>query len=275
MSIGRAIAGVLVSVGLSVSGCGGGDSLESASGTFEPSRTGRLTVMTQPLPTAGFWEGSRRNPTGGLEYEMAVDLAERLDLDGVDIRTRPFSRIVGGDLGDADLAMALITPTSERDQVLDFTTPYIDSAPALLVREGTEIPDVKTAQEKQFAVGRDTTFEQIVEETIRPDQEPLRFESRIREIQAVRDGTADVAMFDLPAAEAIVNEDDRLAIAAKLSQTEPIAAALPVGSANVEAVGAALRAMEADGTIDRLSEEWLGTSISDSENNVPLLRASE
>ncbi|MFA9400867.1 MAG: substrate-binding periplasmic protein [Acidobacteriota bacterium] len=275
MLSGRAIPGLVALAALLLAGCGGGDGVTSATGTFDPNRPGKLTVMTQPMPTAGFWEGTRPSPTGGFEYEMAVDLAERLDLEGVEIRTTPFSRIVNGRLGDADLAMALITPTSERDQVLDFTTPYIDSAPALLVREGTEIPDVKTAQGMQFAVGRNTTFEQIVDETIQPDLEPLRFESRQREIRAVRNETADVAMFDLPAAEAIVDDDDRLAIAAKLSSTEPIAAALPESSTNVDSVGAALRAMEADGTIDRLSEEWLGTSITDSENSVPLLRTSQ
>lgn len=272
MPSGRAITGILVLAALVFPGCSGGDGISSSTGTFEPVRADTLTVMTQPMPTAGFWEGTRENPTGGFEYEMAVDLAERLDLGDVEVRTAPFSAIVAGRLGGSDIAMSLITPTADRDQVLDFTTPYIDAAPALLVREGTEIPDVHTAQEMQFAVGSDTTFETIVKEDIRPDAEPLRFENRNREIRAVLDGRADVAMFDLPAAEAIVNDDDRLAITAKLSSTEPIAAALPDGSTNVDAVGSALRAMEADGTIDSLSEKWLGTSITDSENSVPLLR---
>ncbi|MBK5109902.1 MAG: amino acid ABC transporter substrate-binding protein [Thermoleophilia bacterium] len=275
MLTGRVIPGILALAALAFSGCGGGDAFNSANGTFEPSRPGKLTVLTQPMPTAGFWEGTRRHPTGGLEYGMAVDLADRLGLDEVDVRTTPFSRIARGHLGGADLALALITPTAERDEVLDFGTPYINASPALLVREGTEVADVKTAQGMQFAVGRNTTFESIVNETIQPDSPPLLFENRNREIGAVINGTADVAMFDLPAAQAIVNDDDRLAIASKLSSAEPIAAALPEGSSNVDAVSSALRAMEADGTIDRLSEQWLGTSLTDSENDVPLLRTSE
>lgn len=269
------ILGILLPATFFLPGCGFEIGQDSATGTFEPSQPGRLTVMTQPMPTAGFWEGTPDHPTGGLEYEMVVDLADRLGLDGVGIRTLPFSRIVAGDLGNADLAVALLTPTVEREKVLDFTTPYINAPPVLIVREGTDIPDVQTAQEMQFAVGRNTTFEGIVAEQIRPDSEPLRFENRNREIRAVLNERADVAMFDLPAAEAIVHNDDRLAIAARLSSTEPIAAALPDGSDNLDAVGSALRAMEADGTIDGLSEEWLGTSISDSMKGVPLLRTSE
>jgi len=52
-----------------------------------------------------------------------------------------------------------------------------------------------------------------------------------------------------------------------------LAAALPKGSGNVEAVDSALRALSADGTIERLAEEWLHTDVSEgSDEQVPALR---
>jgi glutamine transport system substrate-binding protein len=257
---------------LAFTACG---DIGGAAGDFEPATAGTLTVLTEPLPTDGFWEGSGTEPTSGLEYAMAQELAERLDLDDVQVETAEFPEIVAGELGDADLALALITPTEERDEVLDFSDPYIRSAPALVVRDGTEVPDVETAQELMWTVGRDTTFEEIVSEVIRPDAEALVLDGQKEELAAVRSGKADVAMFDLPAAEAIVQSDPHLAIAARLSNTEPIAAALPEGSENTEAVSSALRAMIADGTLDELAEESLGTSLTDSALGVPLLRADE
>jgi polar amino acid transport system substrate-binding protein len=254
------------------SGCG---ATGSASGTFHPHHAGALTVMTEPLPTVGFWEGTDEHPDGGLEYAMALAIAHRFGLKRLIVRTEPFSKIVTGDLGDADLALALITPTSSREQVLDFTTPYINAAPAFVVRTGTKIPDVQTAQGLRIAVGKSTTFERIVKEVIEPEHEVVRFTTRAPEIAALRDGTVDAAMFDLPAAEAIAHHTPGLSVAAKLSETEPIAAALPSGSPNVEAVGAALRAMEADGDLDELAERWLGTSITGSAEAVPLLRTNE
>ena len=81
-----------------------------------------------------------------------------------------FSEIVAGDLGDADLALALITPTDERDEVLDFSAPYIQAAPALVVREGTEVPDVETAQELVVgARARTRRSRTIVRDVIDPD----------------------------------------------------------------------------------------------------------
>ncbi|MCB0831451.1 MAG: amino acid ABC transporter substrate-binding protein [Solirubrobacterales bacterium] len=248
---------------------------DSASGTFTPAHDNVLTVVTQPFPTVGFWEGTAAHPTGGFEYEMAEELASRLGLDGVKVETREFSEIVAGNLGDADIAMSLLTPTSEREENLDFTTPYLQTTPAFLTRDGTEIPDLETAQGMKIAVGRNTTLEGIVDDTIRPDQEPLRFENRDREIEAVRKGTADAALFDLAAAQAIIKESPNLTIAAQLNDPEPIAAALPKGSSNTDAVGSALRSMEADGTIDQLSADWLGISVSDLSANIPLLRTNQ
>jgi ABC-type amino acid transport substrate-binding protein len=266
-----AAAGLAVLLAAAAGACGAGES----GGEFAPAREGTLSVVTQPLPTPGFWEGSDARPTGGLEYAIARELARRLGVERVEVRTEDFSAIVAGELAGADVALALITPTEERDDVLDFSTPYVLTPPALVVRAGTEVPDVRTAQELRFAVGANTTFEDIVAEQIRPDADLQRFEDRGEELDAVRGGSADVAVFDLLAAEAIVRDDPALAIAAKLGDAEPIAAALPEGSENTEAVSSALRAMAADGTLDELAERWLGVSLTDSAGNVPLLRTDE
>lgn len=268
----RLLCGALAATtALVVAGCSG---LSSAAGTFTPAHKGKLTVVTQTLPTAGFWLGSGDTPTGGMEYEMAKDLAHHFGLKLV-VKTETFSEIVSGHLGGADLALSLITPTSERRKVLDFSTPYIESSPALVVRTGTDVPDVDTAQRLRWTVGANTTFQDIVDNVIQPDNPPLVIEDRNDELVAVSSGKADVAMFDLPAAEAIAHSDPHLEVAAQLPVTEPIAAALPKGSSNVEAVSSALRRMRADGTIDDLAQRWIGISIEDARNNVPLLRTSQ
>ena len=253
---------------LCVAGCAAG----SSTGEFEPHTANTLTVVTEPLPTQGFWEGEGDKPTGGAEYELAQELAKRLGVDHVVVRTEDFSKIVAGELGDADVALALITPTDERREVLDFTTPYLEAAPTLLVKGDREVADVQTAQELRWVVGANTTFVDIVDTMIRPDAPPVQIEDRAEEVRMVADGEADVAMFDLPAAAAIVEQEPGLSMAAQLSDTEPIAAALPKDSPNTQAVGSAIRAMISDGTVDTITERSLGASISDVQGSVPLLR---
>ena len=256
---------------ITAGGCAG---IGSASGTFRPNHRGVLTVVTQPLPTVGFWKGTDAKPTGGLEYGIARELAHRFGLRLV-VRTEPFARIVAGRLDGADLALSLITPTASRDQVLDFSSPYINAAPALLVRAGISVSDLQTAQGLRWAVESNTTLQSTITDVIQPDQPPLQFASRQGVLGALRSGRADATLFDLPAAEAIANADSKLVVAAQLEHIEPIAAALPQDSDNRQAVSSALRALLADGTVDRLAERWLGVSLSDSQDNVPLLRTEE
>lgn len=261
-----------LTVALGLSACG---QLGSSSGEFEPRTKDTLTVVTQPLPTAGFWEGTARRPTGGFSYGMARDLADRLGLRRLVIRERPFSEIVAGKLGDADLALALITPTDGRREHLDFSDPFIQASPALVTRKGTSVPDVETAKGLRFALPKNTTFVDLVAELIHPDEKPLTYENRQDMIAAVLDGRADVTVFDMPAAVALVDDEPELEIASKFDGTEPIAAALPKGSDNTEAVSSQLRAMGSDGTIDALARRWLGESLTDSENDAPLLRTNQ
>lgn len=256
-----------------VSGCGDVGQDRSA-GSFEPSTAGTLKVATATVPSAGFWEGTPAKLTGGFEYELAAELQRRFELESLEVVVVPFAEIIAGDLGDADLALALITPTEDRDQVLDFSDPYLTSPPALLTDSELEVPDLETARDLQFVVEAGTTLEQVLGEAIDPIPEVIVAPDQDAVLEALADGSAEAAMLDLPAAAAIAERSDgELAVAAKLGTDETIAAALPDGAdSNAEAVSSAIRALNADGTLPELSDRWLGSEITEGAPNVPLLR---
>jgi polar amino acid transport system substrate-binding protein len=243
-----------------------------AAGTFTPRTAGVLTIATSIIPTPGFWEGTASHLVGGLEYELAQDLAERFGLKSLRIVIVPFYRIVTGHLGGADLALDLITPTSTRSQYLDFSSPYLDATPTVVVRSGTGMPDLDTAQNLTWGAVRGTTFVDLINTLITPDQ-PLRlFDDSSAVITALQRGTIDATLFDLPLAVVTARRSDgRLDAVAQLPQPESIAAALPRGSGNVQAVSSAMRAFTADGTIDHLLTVWVGASAADAEKSIPLL----
>ncbi|HET9162913.1 MAG TPA: ABC transporter substrate-binding protein [Solirubrobacterales bacterium] len=232
-------------------------------------------MATSSVPTAGFWEGTAAKPTGGFEYELARKLAERFELDHVRIEVVHFHRIVAGDLGGADLALALITPTEEREEALDFSSPYLDAPPTVVVRSGTEVPDLADAQELRWGAVRATTFVDTISDRIAPE-EPLRIYDRQEQmLAALEAGKVEAVLFDLPLAVAIADESNgRLEAVAQLPNPEEIAAALPQGSENAEAVDSALRSLAADETIHDLLEEWVGPEAADAEHALPLLRTS-
>jgi polar amino acid transport system substrate-binding protein len=246
-----------------------------AAGTFRPGTPGVLTVATSDIPTPGFWTGTPAHVTGGLEYELARDLAQRFGLKSVRVRLVHFHRIVGGRLDGADLALDLITPTSERQRVLDFSTPYINGAPTAVVHSGTSLPDLATAQDLKWGAVQATTFVPIINDLVHPDGPVQIFDNSTEMLAALQDRRIDAVLLDLPFAVVTANESaGRLQAVAQLPQSETIAAALPKGSANVQAVDSAIRAFTADGTIENLLRTWIGAKAADAEKSIPLLRTT-
>jgi polar amino acid transport system substrate-binding protein len=250
-------------------------STSPAAGTFTPRTADVLTVAMSGYPTPGFWEGTPQHPTGGFEYELARAMADRFGLKSVRIVVKHFHQIVGGDLGGADLALDLITPTSERENHLQFSTPYLTDAPTVVVRSGTSIPDLATAQDLTWGALRGSTFIDDIEKSVHPDS-PIRiFDQEAQMMAALNRGTVDAVLEDLPLAVATANDSGgKLRAAAQLPITEAIAAALPKSSNNEQAVSSAIRAFRADGTINRLLNKWVGPAAANAETSIPLLHTT-
>ncbi len=269
-----ALASSIIALAAAAGGCGV-RSTSPAAGTFTPRVPGTLIVATSDVPDPGFWEGTPAHPTGGLEYELARALADRFDLQSVRIRIVHFHRIVAGDLGGADLALDLITPTSQREEHLDFSTPYLTDAPTVVVRSGTSIPDLAAAQDLRWGAVNSTTFVDDIQTMVTPDA-PIRiFDNQPEMMSALERGRVDAVMFDLPLAVAIADHSNgRLDAAVQLPSKETIAAALPKGSSNVQAVDSAIRAFIADGSVDGWLEQWVGSAAANADTAIPLLHTT-
>jgi polar amino acid transport system substrate-binding protein len=267
------VAVVSVVLACSLAACGGGD----AAGTFTPRIPGTLSVATAEVPDPGFWLGTVRHPSGGFEYELARAMATHFGLAKVRVSVVPFADLVAGKLGGADLAISDITVTSARAEHVSFSSPYLDAPPAILVRPGLQVPDVNTAEGLRWAVQQGTTLQSALEQTIRPSSAPLLVHHQREALHALRSGRVDAVMLDLPVALAYARESPQTySVAAQLPSEAVLAAALPKGSENLEAVDSALRALNADGTIERLGREWLHTDVSeDAIEQVPALRTEE
>lgn len=248
-----------------------------AGGEFVPAREGVLTVATDHLPQPGFWQG-KEEPKGGFEWGLAQVLAEQFGLDEVEVIQVPFADLIAGDLGGADLAMSQITPTREREEVLDFSYPYLSANPAAIVRPETSIKDVMEARELKWAVQEGTTLVRMLNRLINPEEPPDLLAEQGDVVAAVRKGTADAGLLDLPVAFAYAGRSKgRLEVAAQIASDEALAVALPEGSENREAVDTALRSLINEGTIGELAGRWLGVELRGSAftvEEVPVLRTN-
>jgi polar amino acid transport system substrate-binding protein len=252
-----------------VTGCAG--ERTGAVRGFRPVERGVLTVATAELPAPGFWEDDGRGGYQGFEADLATELAGRLGLDRVEVVRVPFADIVAGELGRADVAISQLTPTRDRDRVLDFTGPYLAAAPGVLVRPGTPARDLAELRELRWVVMASSLLTPVVTDRVRPAGEPQVVATRSAALAALGAGEADAMLLDLPVARALAAaEPDHVEVAAQLTGREALAVALPDGAANHDAVDAALRSMVADGTLTGLADRWLGGDGAD----VPLIRTT-
>jgi len=271
-SLGMLLA-VLGLCAVACDGCAG----SGAAGAFTPRTPGTLTVATAQIPDPGLWSGTAEHPTGGFEYGLARALAARFGLAKIKVTIVPFAQLVAGDLAGADLALSDITLTAERARHVAFSTPYLAAPPSILVRPGTVVDDVNSARSLSWAVEAGTTLESALQETIRPYSPPLIRHHELEALAALRTGRVDAVMLDLPVALAYARQSPKTyAVAAQLPSEDVLAAALPKGSENVEAVDSAIRAFNADGTIERLGRKWLDTDLQEGHSeHVPALRTGE
>jgi len=193
----------------------------------------------------------------------------------VQVKVVHFHRIVRGHLGGAEIAIDLLTPTSEREEHLEFSAPYLKSAPTVLVRAGTEVPDLKTAQELRWGAIQSTTFVETIEDQIVPEAEEVLYDGQQEVVAALEKGQIEATLLDLPLAVAIANRSHgRLEAVAQLPDKEALAVGLPKGSSNRQAVDSAIRALTANGTIEGLLEEWVGDEAANAESEIPLLHTT-
>lgn len=267
----------LLAASLALVGCG--DARELAPVTFMAADGERLVVMTD-LPAPGFWSNTADTAGDepvGFEHEIAALLAERFGLELV-IVDAPFTDIVAGRLGDADLAIAQISVTSERAEMIDFSVPYYRTDSAVIGRIGAELTDLKTARELRWVAEAGSTQDGVIAEEVRPDAAHLGVTSALGAAQLILDGEADVALVDLPTAFAVVRQLDPegvlLDVIAAVATGESYAVAVPkdASSDNLEVLDAALRALEADGTLAELIDTWLIPLYGTDPADLPIIR---
>jgi polar amino acid transport system substrate-binding protein len=253
----------------------GVETTSPAAGTFKPGTPGVLTVVTTDVPSPGFWAGSAAHVTGGFEFELAKLLAERLGLKTVRVKIEKFHRIVQGQLDGADLALDLITPTQERARSLTFSSAYLDAPPTVLVRTGTSVPDLQTAQGLRWGAVRATTLVGIIGSRIRPNAPVRMYEDTSDMLRALEARQIDAVLLDLPLAVVTASRSGGLLhTAAQLPTSELIAAALPKGSSNEQAIDSAFRAFADDGTIGHLLRVWVGPAAASAQTSIPLLETT-
>ena len=231
---------------------------------FPPYFEGRDGGNTEP------WDPAWGDPTTGKGFEsaMAYAIAEQLGFTAeqvVWIETG-FNKSFAPGEKDFDFFINQVTFNAERAENADLSDGYYFGNQTVVVMKDSEFAGATTLTALQGAelgaqVG--TTSLATIEEVIQPTAEAGVYNSTDDAIEAMKNGQIDGVVVDLPTAGFITTvQAPRSMILGQIgeaagAQPEHFSLVLELDSPLTACVNTAIAALDADGTLDALSNEWL------------------
>ncbi|GAA3631339.1 ABC transporter substrate-binding protein [Microbacterium awajiense] len=278
-SVRFAVAGLALAA-VALAGCASGgtsaEPTETAAADEAYLEPGKLTIATGE--TAYYPYVIDDDPASGEGFEAAVAYAVADELgfapeDVVWVRTSFESAIAPGPKS-FDFNIQQYTITEERSQAVDFSSPYYAASQAVVAIEGGAadgVTDIAGLKDITLGAMAGSTSATTIAEAVQPNVEPLLYNSNEDAVAALSAGQIDAIVLDLPTAyfaTAVYIEDSFIV-------GELPAAGVPdewglllaKDSPLTERVSAAVDALREDGTLEEITDEWLGSG-----QGVPLLQ---
>lgn len=241
--------------------------------TIKPVVPGQLTVQTN-LPAPGWWNGDTpQTIKSGFEYCLVANIAYRAGLDKVVVQNVSFDALVAGQTKAFDLALSQVTITDERKKVVDFSPPYFSSDQGLLVRKGTKV-NSSNIKSLKIGVQQGTTAVDFVKNVLKVPAANIRvFPDTPNMFTALQARQVDVVMLDT----AIVlvqaaKSNGALEVVGQYKTGESYGAIYPKNSPNRATFDRIIQALNADGTIKKLTQAYLAKEFGGDPTAIPYLK---
>ena len=234
---------------------------------------GQLTVATGELifpPWVGSPDGEGfDSPESGIGFEAALVYALATEMGFTNeqvVWTRTgFDEVIAPGEKAFDFNIQQFTISSDRDEVVDFSDPYYSNAQALVafpenpIASATTLADLTDAL---FGVQIGTTSLAYIEDVIQPGTEPAVYDTTVDATAALTAGQVDGLVVDLYTAYYMVGAELTGAVvvaefAAPAAEPDEFGLLFEDGNPLRACVNVALAALQADGTLAALEDEWL------------------
>jgi polar amino acid transport system substrate-binding protein len=236
---------------------------------------GQLTVGTDN-PAFPPWfqdaEGAPWDPTTeptqmGYEAAIAYAIAEELGFSDDQVRwvVVPFNNIFRPGPKDFDFDINQVSYLPQRDEAVDFSDSYYDVEQAIITLKNsdfanaTSLADLKGAK---LGAQLGTTSLDAITEVVQPDQDPAVYNKNIDAITALQNGQVDGIVVDFPTSLYItaVQVPNAKVVGRLPAGEEYFGLVFEEGNPLRDCANEAIAALESDGTIEQIQEEWINAS---------------
>jgi polar amino acid transport system substrate-binding protein len=194
----------------------------------------------------------------GWDYDTVREICERIDC-VPEFKEAAWDGIFPAmQAGEYDWLADGVTITAERDEIVDFSIPYVVVGQTLLVRvdETATLEDMQTDETKLIGTQIGTTNEIVAKEYF-PEERISSFEDFPAAILALQSKDVDSVVIDNLAASGFMDAyPGEFKIIAQLTSDEELGFVFPPGSDLLEKVNQALEEMKSDGTLDEINRKW-------------------
>lgn len=249
----------------------------SASGTASCSpsspglyKAGQLTVATDSPAYSPWFEENTPSNGKGFESALAYALADKLGFtkDQVKWVVEPFDSSYAPGAKNFDFDVNQISVTPARQKAVDFSTGYYTANQGVLVLKDSKLANagsLSALKDARIGVQVSTTSYQAVKDTIRPNQQVSVYNTTNDEIHALQNGQIDALVTDMPTVYYLANAElDNGKILGQFDYDsgtpEQFGLLLGKGSPLTGCVNQALAALKSDGTLAKLTDQWLSAS---------------
>ncbi len=252
---------------LSLAACAPAATTETASAEeLQTLAPGKLTIGTG-LPAYEPWVVGDAPESGeGFEAAVAYAVAEQLGFapeDVVWVRTS-FDEAIAPGAKNFDFNLQQFSITDERKEAVDFSSPYYNTAQAVITVAGSAAAEAKSLADLQgllIGAATGTTSLAAIEDIIKPTAGAQAFNSNDDAKAALANGQVDAIVVDLPTALYLTAvELDGGLILGQLEGAQSgdsFGLVLDKGSPLTAAVSAAVDALRENGKLAEIEKTWL------------------
>lgn len=224
-----------------------------------------VTVVTENAYPPLQFVDPKTSQAVGWEYDAMNEMAKRLNFK-VEYKNTSWDAMIQA-VSDKqfDIGMTGITIKDDRKEKVDFSDPYMRSEQLMLVRgDESRFTDAKSfgADEKLLigAQAGTSPFYSAVYNVLDGNEQNPRiklFETFGASVAALGAGDVDMVLTDSAAGKALAaSSGGKLKLIGEPLGTEDFGFIFPKGSDLVAPINAAIAALKADGTLDKLTQKW-------------------
>ena len=231
-------------------------STSTAAAELTTVEAGKLTMATN----AAFPPYEMTTDAGafeGIDIDTAQAIADKLGLE-LQIDDMDFdAALLSVQQGKADIAMAGVTVTDERKNVMDFSDSYATGIQSIIVPEGSDIASPDDLAGKMIGTQRGTTGYIYCSDDF-GDDAVVAYDDGLTAVQALNNGQVDAVVIDNAPAKEFVAANPGLVLLDTSYAEEDYAIGMAKGNTALEdAVNAALEELKADGTLQSIVDKYI------------------